>query len=339
MTAGPKAARLTTPPQLEQIRTALIDAMSAGSPRKVITSLEPEADKLAVLTEEARQIGARIDAARAHEVEESPKERWTMPGDSANQQEKTSAQAALKGQGRRGDDRESCVSISPGRTWTWMLTWIAIAYYVRVQQQWDPTLGFPGEGGIQDAKRGAHAASAPREPGPEQCLIVLPTYMGGCVIRSPSRKGAIAATNWTTLPDMQTRARRALEDAVVLRPGGLTGWRTDEYNVTATSLLQSVDRLFLALHSLRACAVKRMTMLQRRAPDTMHQRLAGGVPRESGPERQSQTILLEHRGRHEMSPRAQRAPDDARYGSTEPDHTPGAQGETRNATESPASSR
>ena len=27
-----------------------------------------------------------------------------------------------------------------------MLTWIAIAYYVRVQQQWDPTLGFPGEG-------------------------------------------------------------------------------------------------------------------------------------------------------------------------------------------------
>ena len=146
VTAGPKAVRLTAPPQLEQIRTASKDAMSAGSPRTVITSLEPEADKLAVLTEEARQIGARIDAARAHEAEESLKERWTMPGDPANQQEKTSSQAALKGQGRRGDDRESCVGISPGRTWTSMLTWFATAYYVRVQQQWDPTLGFPGEG-------------------------------------------------------------------------------------------------------------------------------------------------------------------------------------------------
>ena len=145
------------------------------------------------------------------------------------------------------------------------------------------------------SERGAHAPS----------LIVLPTYMGGYVIRSPSRKGAAAATNWATLPDMQTRARRALEDAVVLRPGDLTGRMTDEYNVTATSLLQSVDRLFLALHSLRACAVKRMTMLQRRAPDTMHQ------PREPGPERQSQTILPAHRGRHEMIPRAQqRALDD-----------------------------
>ena len=174
VTAGPKAARLTAPPQLGQIRTALENAMSAGSPRKVITSLEPEADKLAVLTEEARQIGARIDAARAHKAEENLKERWTMPGDPANQQEKTSAQAALKGQGRRGDDRESSVGISPRRTWTWMLTWFAIAYYVRVQQQWDPTLGFPGEGGSHDVERGAHAASAPREPGPEQKLIVLP---------------------------------------------------------------------------------------------------------------------------------------------------------------------
>ena len=43
-----------------------------------------------------------------------------------------------------------------------------------------------------------------------------------------------------------------------------------------------------------------MTMLQRRAPDTMHQRPAGGVPREPGPERQSQTILPAHRRRHEM---------------------------------------
>ena len=117
--------------------------MSAGSPRTVITSLEPEADKRTVLTEEARQIGARIDAARAHEAEESLKEHWTIPGDPANQQEKASAQAALKSQGRRGDDRESCVGISPGRTWTSMLTWFATAYYVRVQQQWDPTLGFP----------------------------------------------------------------------------------------------------------------------------------------------------------------------------------------------------
>ena len=144
---GPKAARLTAPPQLGQIRTALENAMSAGSPRTVITSLEPEADKLAVLTEVARQIGARMDAARAHKAEEHLKERWTMPGDPANQQEKTSAQAALDGQGGRGNDHESCVGISPGRTWTGMLTLTAIAYHVRTQQQWDPTLGFPGEGG------------------------------------------------------------------------------------------------------------------------------------------------------------------------------------------------
>ena len=125
------------------------------------------------------------------------------------------------------------------------------------------------------------------------------------MIRSPSRKGAAAAMSWAVLLDMQARARRALEDAAVLRPGDLTGQMTDEYNITATSLPQSVNRLFLDPHFLRACAV-------RRALDTMLQRLAGGVPSEPGPERQSQLTLPAHMGIHAMLPRAQqRALDDA----------------------------
>ena len=46
-----------------------------------------------------------------------------------------------------------------------MLTLLATACYVRTQQQWDPTLGFPGEGGTTDMahamgdKCGAHSAT------------------------------------------------------------------------------------------------------------------------------------------------------------------------------------
>ena len=72
---------------------------------------------------------------------------------------------AKVGRGRRRNDCESGAGISPGRTWTWMLTLLATACYVRTQQQWDPTLGFPGEGGTTDMahamgdKCGAHSAT------------------------------------------------------------------------------------------------------------------------------------------------------------------------------------
>ena len=53
------------PSQLEQARTALQNAKSAGLPQAVIASLEHEVEKLVVLTAEARPIGAQIDAAKA----------------------------------------------------------------------------------------------------------------------------------------------------------------------------------------------------------------------------------------------------------------------------------
>ena len=69
----------------------------------MITSLEQEVDKLAVLTAEARPIGAQIDAAKARlaraiEAEEGLKERWAVLEEQvkANQQEKASAQTSLE---------------------------------------------------------------------------------------------------------------------------------------------------------------------------------------------------------------------------------------------------
>ena len=101
--AGSKAAQPKKPSQLEQARTALQNAKSAGLPQGVITSLEQEVDKLAVMTAEARPIGAQIDAAKARlaralKAEESLKERWLMLEEQvkANQQEKTAAQASLE---------------------------------------------------------------------------------------------------------------------------------------------------------------------------------------------------------------------------------------------------
>ena len=292
-TADSKATRLRAPLQQEQTRTALQNAMSAGSPRAVITRL---------------------------------------------------------GQGRRCNHRESCVGISPGRTWTWMLTLTAIAYHVRTharlprrrgkhrrgtrhgQRTWStrshrslsaPCLSFSSFLASTCCQARGHAtkerpAGGVSEPG---CKCTKRTRTRAETARTPSGHGRMGdqepqpqrgsnrdVFGWAALLDMQTGARRALEDTVVLRPGDLTGRMTDEYTVTATSLLQRVDRLFLVPFFLRACAAKRMTMLLRRALDMLLQRPAGGVPREPGPERQSQT-------------------------------TPSAHEETRNATESPASSR
>ena len=91
------------PSQLEQARTALQNAKSAGLPQGVIASLEHEVEKLVVLTAEARPIGAQIDAAKARlaralKAEEQLKERWLSLEEQvkANQQEKNSAQAALE---------------------------------------------------------------------------------------------------------------------------------------------------------------------------------------------------------------------------------------------------
>ena len=91
------------PSQLEQARTALKNAKSAGLPQGVIASLEHEVEKLVVLMAEARPIGAQIDAAkarltRAFKAEEQLKERWAALEEQvkANQQEKVSAQASLE---------------------------------------------------------------------------------------------------------------------------------------------------------------------------------------------------------------------------------------------------
>ena len=91
------------PSQLEQARTALQNAKSAGLPQGVIASLEHEVEKLVVLTAEARPIGAQIDAAKARlarvfKAEEQLKERWAALEEQvkANQQEKISAQASLE---------------------------------------------------------------------------------------------------------------------------------------------------------------------------------------------------------------------------------------------------
>ena len=62
---GSKVAQPKKPSQLEQARTTLQNATSAGLPQGVITSLEQEVEKLVVLSAEARPIGAQIDAAKA----------------------------------------------------------------------------------------------------------------------------------------------------------------------------------------------------------------------------------------------------------------------------------
>ena len=102
-TAGPKAAQTKKPSQLEQARTALQSAKSAGLPQGVITSLEQEAEKLVVQNAEARPTRSQIDAAKARlaralKAEDQVKERWLMVEEhvKANQQEKTAAQATLQ---------------------------------------------------------------------------------------------------------------------------------------------------------------------------------------------------------------------------------------------------
>ena len=67
---------------------------------------------------------------------------------------------ATAGQRGRRDDRESSTSISPGRNWARLLVWIAAALIVSTRQQWDSTLGFPGEG-PNNAPEGWRRTSAP----------------------------------------------------------------------------------------------------------------------------------------------------------------------------------
>ena len=64
-TNGLESGTPKKPSQLEQARTTLQNATSAGLPQGVITSLEQEVEKLVVLSAEARPIGAQIDAAKA----------------------------------------------------------------------------------------------------------------------------------------------------------------------------------------------------------------------------------------------------------------------------------
>ena len=79
---------------------------------------------------------------------------------------------AKVGQGRRRNDRERSAGISPGWTWVWVLIWIVIAFHVGTLQQWDSTLGFPGEG-PNKAPEGWRRTSAPVDG---TCLFGKPHF-------------------------------------------------------------------------------------------------------------------------------------------------------------------